>query len=178
MATHAVIASEFMALESSSWLFTGFLLASTATQTTFGQLSDIFGRKPVIMLSYAVFGLGWSVPLMWRAYLRTVVTNKMGFILLQLHLVSNSCKSTTLLRGLSHLFSGVAHSMPVAIVGRVISGAVSAGTSVLVSLFVTDIFPMREVATWRSYINVVAVIGRCVGGPLGGWLADVVGWRL
>lgn len=61
MATHAIIASKFMALESSSWLFTGFMLASTATQTTFGQLSDIFGRKPLIMLSYLVFGLGWYV---------------------------------------------------------------------------------------------------------------------
>lgn len=59
MATHALIASEFMALESSSWLFTGFMLASTATQTTFGQLSEIFGRKPIIMVSYFMFGLGW-----------------------------------------------------------------------------------------------------------------------
>lgn len=61
MATHAIIASDFMALESSSWLFTGFMLASTATQTTFGQLSDIFGRKPIIMVSYLIFGLGWYV---------------------------------------------------------------------------------------------------------------------
>lgn len=61
MATHAIIASEFMALESSSWLYAGFTLASTATQTTFGQLSEIYGRKPIIMLSYLVFGLGWYV---------------------------------------------------------------------------------------------------------------------
>lgn len=61
MATHAIIASKFMALESSSWLFTGFMLASTATQTTIGQLSDIFGRKPIMMFSYFVFGLGWYV---------------------------------------------------------------------------------------------------------------------
>lgn len=58
MATHAIIASEFMSLESSSWLFTGFVLASTATQTTLGQLSEIFGRKPVMMFSYLTFGLG------------------------------------------------------------------------------------------------------------------------
>lgn len=61
MATHALIASEFRALESSSWLFTGFMLASTATQTTFGQLSEIFGRKPLILVSYLMFGLGWCV---------------------------------------------------------------------------------------------------------------------
>lgn len=68
--------------------------------------------------------------------------------------------------------------MIVAILGRILSGSVSAGSNVLVSLVVTDLLPMREVAVWRSYINVVAVIGRCVGSPLGGWLADVIGWRL
>lgn len=135
MATHAVIASEFLALESSSWLYTGFMLASTATQTTFGQLSEIFGRKSIIILCYAVFGLGCLVV-------------------------------------------GAAQSMPAAIAGRVISGAVSAGSNVLVSLVITDLLPMREVATWRSYVNVVAVSGRCIGGPLGGWLADLIGWRL
>lgn len=135
MATHALIASEFLALESSSWLFTGFMLASTATQTTFGQLSQVFGHKPVIMACYTVFGLGCLVV-------------------------------------------GAARSMPVAVAGRLLSGSVSAGTNVLVSLVVTDLVPVREVATWNSYVNVVAVIGRCVGGPLGGGLADLIGWRM
>lgn len=68
--------------------------------------------------------------------------------------------------------------MMAAIVGRVLSGACSAGTNVLVSLVITDLLPMREVAAWRSYVNVVGVLGRCVGGPLGGALADLVGWRM
>lgn len=44
-------------------------------------------------------------------------------------------------------------------------------------LIVEDNVPLREVATWRSYVNVAATVGRSAGGPLGGFLADAVGWR-
>jgi hypothetical protein len=40
-----------------------------------------------------------------------------------------------------------------------------------------DLVPMIEVATWRSYVNLLATMGRSIGGPLGGLLADTVGWR-
>ena len=40
-----------------------------------------------------------------------------------------------------------------------------------------DLLPPRQVAAWRSYVNVVATLGRSCGGPLGGWLVDTVGWR-
>lgn len=40
-----------------------------------------------------------------------------------------------------------------------------------------DLLPLRDVASWRSYVNIVATTGRSLGGPLGGWLADVIGWR-
>lgn len=59
LATHPVIASEFNDLESSSWLFGGFILASAATQTMYGKLSDIYGRKNLILISYLIFALGW-----------------------------------------------------------------------------------------------------------------------
>lgn len=61
--------------------------------------------------------------------------------------------------------------------GRVISGAGASGMTVLVSILITDLIPLRDVAQWRSYVNIVATTGRSLGGPLGGWLADVVGWR-
>jgi MFS family permease len=63
------------------------------------------------------------------------------------------------------------------ILGRVLSGSVGAGMTVLVSLLISDLVPIRESGTWRSYVNIAATTGRSLGGPLGGWLADAVGWR-
>jgi predicted MFS family arabinose efflux permease len=40
-----------------------------------------------------------------------------------------------------------------------------------------DLVPLIQVAAWRSYVNVISTLGRAIGGPLGGWLADAVGWR-
>ncbi|PQE28587.1 major facilitator superfamily transporter protein [Rutstroemia sp. NJR-2017a WRK4] len=37
--------------------------------------------------------------------------------------------------------------------------------------------PIREVAKWRSYVNIAATTGRSLGGPIGGFLADTIGWR-
>ncbi|PVI04942.1 MFS general substrate transporter [Periconia macrospinosa] len=72
---------------------------------------------------------------------------------------------------------GIGTSMPQVILGRVISGLGSSGMTALVSILVTDLLPLRSVAAWRSYINIVATTARSIGGPLGGWLADTVGWR-
>jgi MFS family permease len=63
------------------------------------------------------------------------------------------------------------------ILGRVISGGVGAGMTVLVSITISDLVPIRESGAWRAYVNVAATTGRGLGGPLGGWLADAVGWR-
>lgn len=63
------------------------------------------------------------------------------------------------------------------ILGRVVSGAGASGMAGLVSILITDLLPIREVAQWRAYVNLVATLGRSMGGPLGGWLVDVVGWR-
>lgn len=40
-----------------------------------------------------------------------------------------------------------------------------------------DLVPKRDIAPWRSYVNVVATVSRSLGGPVGGYLADSVGWR-
>lgn len=40
-----------------------------------------------------------------------------------------------------------------------------------------DKVPLRDVATWRSYVNIASTVGRSAGGPIGGFLADTIGWR-
>jgi MFS family permease len=40
-----------------------------------------------------------------------------------------------------------------------------------------DLFSLREVASLRSYVNVAATTGRSLGGPIGGFLTDTIGWR-
>ncbi|KAJ5768778.1 Major facilitator superfamily domain general substrate transporter [Penicillium odoratum] len=128
------ISSEFDRLRDASWLSTGYSLGLCAAQPMYGKLSDIYGRKPLLLLSYFLFALGCII-------------------------------------------SGVASHMGVVILGRAISGIGGAGTMTISSVIITDIVPRREIATWRAYVNIAMTLGRSLGGPVGGWLSDTVGWR-
>lgn len=35
-----------------------YFLTSTSIQALYGKVSDIFGRKPVLLFAYSVFGIG------------------------------------------------------------------------------------------------------------------------
>ena len=52
-----------------AWVFAAFLLTQTATTVVFGKLSDLYGRRPVLLWGIAVFlagsllcGFAWSMP--------------------------------------------------------------------------------------------------------------------
>ncbi len=134
LATNTAISSSFSRLQSASWLTTSYVMATCAAQPIVGKLSDIFRRKNVLLVSYALFAIG-----------------------------SGLC--------------GMGQSMLHVIAGRSIAGLGGAGMTVIVAILITDIVPLIEVASWRSYVNIVATTGRMVGGPLGSWLADLIGWR-
>ncbi|SCU87221.1 LAFA_0E05446g1_1 [Lachancea sp. 'fantastica'] len=52
------IASEFQALPNISWIATGYLLSTSCFQPLYGKISDVLGRKPMLVFSNVVFGLG------------------------------------------------------------------------------------------------------------------------
>lgn len=121
VASSQQIASEFNALANASWIVTSFVLAQCATQPLYGKLSDIFGRKSNLTVSYLLFAAGCFLCGIGRTY---------GQVL----------------------------------AGRAISGMGGAGMTALVSIIIADMVPVREVASWRSYVNVAATGGRAVGG--------------
>ncbi|KAI1751536.1 major facilitator superfamily transporter [Xylaria castorea] len=134
LAIHPRIASEFDALEDSSWLFVSFLLGGVATQVLYAKLSDVYGRRVMLVFCYGLFGTGCAM-------------------------------------------IGLSQSMWQVILGRVLSGSAASGMWSLVLVLTTDLIPLRDVASWLGYINIVSTTGRSIGGPLGGFLADQIGWR-
>lgn len=78
LATYGTISSHFNDLESGRWLLMASMLASCAIQPIvsslvsyqlhklmippkYGKLSNIYGRKPVLLLNYVLFGLGSAI---------------------------------------------------------------------------------------------------------------------
>src|SRR6202000_3324544 len=58
------IGRQFRDVSSLSWVITAYLLASTAVAPVFGTLSDIYGRRAMIITSMSLFIVGsilWAV---------------------------------------------------------------------------------------------------------------------
>ncbi|KAE8395859.1 major facilitator superfamily domain-containing protein [Aspergillus alliaceus] len=61
MAATARITSEFNRLQDASWLSTAYTLGVCAAQPMYGKLSDIYGRKALLLVAYTLFGFGCIV---------------------------------------------------------------------------------------------------------------------
>nr|OQO31991.1 hypothetical protein B0A51_00333 [Rachicladosporium sp. CCFEE 5018] len=134
LATYGKVSSEFHDLESGSWLVSAYALAQCAVQPLYGKLSDIYGRKPAIVVAYVLFAIGTAG-------------------------------------------AGLGRSLWEVVMWRAVQGAGGAGMASMVSIIITDIVPMQEVAVMRSYVNISATTGRSCGGVLGGVLTQAFGWR-
>ncbi|KAJ4157991.1 uncharacterized protein LMH87_008538 [Akanthomyces muscarius] len=79
--------------------------------------------------------------------------------------------------GLGCLGCGLAQSMVQLCVARGVAGVGGGGMTAVVSILVSDIVPLRERGVWQGYINIIFAAGTATGAPLGGILADSIGWR-
>ncbi|KIJ52240.1 hypothetical protein M422DRAFT_776354 [Sphaerobolus stellatus SS14] len=79
--------------------------------------------------------------------------------------------------GLGCLFCGLATSMEQLIAARIFSGIGGGGMTTVVVIMVSDIVPLRQRGTWQGIMNMIFSAGSASGAPLGGFLADSIGWR-
>lgn len=63
------------------------------------------------------------------------------------------------------------------IAARAFAGIGGGGMTTVVSILLSDVVTLRERGTWQGYINIIYASGAAAGAPLGGLLADSVGWR-
>ncbi|KAJ3230074.1 hypothetical protein HDU77_001392, partial [Chytriomyces hyalinus] len=52
------VASEFNSLDKINWIGTAFFLTATSFIPMYGQLADVFGRKPTFLLAIGIFQIG------------------------------------------------------------------------------------------------------------------------
>ncbi|KAF4540797.1 MFS multidrug transporter [Lasiodiplodia theobromae] len=79
--------------------------------------------------------------------------------------------------GIGCLACGLARNMNELIAARAFAGVGGGGMTTVVSIMMSDIVTLRERGKWQGYINIVFATGAGTGAPLGGILADRVGWR-
>lgn len=79
--------------------------------------------------------------------------------------------------GAGCLICGLAGSEWVIIAGRVVSGIGGGGLTAISTFVTSDLVPLRRRGLWQGYGNVVFGLGMSLGGVIGGWLNDSLGWR-
>ncbi|TQS31778.1 hypothetical protein Golomagni_07930, partial [Golovinomyces magnicellulatus] len=62
-------------------------------------------------------------------------------------------------------------------IARAFAGIGGGGMTAVVAILLSDIVPLRERGVWQGYINLIYAVGTSTGAPLGGILADSIGWR-
>jgi MFS family permease len=155
-ATYAHITSEFIRMGGGSWIdgswiVTSFGLATCATQPIYGRLSQIFGRKPILQLSYVLFFAGTAIA---------------GLAQNMVHMI------------IGRVIQGAGSAGMVSMVSILLTGMfVFSLDASFLFIFCLDLVPLHEVAAYRSYVNVFSTVGRSCGGLIGGFLTQSIGWR-
>ncbi|KAL1975493.1 hypothetical protein VTN31DRAFT_3885 [Thermomyces dupontii] len=79
--------------------------------------------------------------------------------------------------GTGCIFCGTAVDIKQLIAARVYQGIGGGGMTTVVSIILSDIVPLRDRGVWQGIINIIYATGSGIGAPMGGILADYIGWR-
>ncbi|CUA76812.1 Multidrug resistance protein fnx1 [Schizosaccharomyces pombe 972h-] [Rhizoctonia solani] len=79
--------------------------------------------------------------------------------------------------GIGTLLCGMANSMEFLIFARAVAGMGGGGVMTVSSISVTDIIPLKQRGLYQGLANILFGLGSGIGGPVGGWINDTLGWR-
>ncbi|CEI39099.1 unnamed protein product [Fusarium venenatum] len=72
---------------------------------------------------------------------------------------------------------GLAQSMAQLCTARALSGIGGGGMNSVVTILLSDLVPLKERGMWQGKISLLFFAGTATGAPLGGVMADSIGWR-
>ncbi|KAI8147652.1 major facilitator superfamily domain-containing protein [Fennellomyces sp. T-0311] len=72
---------------------------------------------------------------------------------------------------------GYAESFMQVIVARAIAGFGGGGLPLLANVIIHDVVPSEKRSSYQSYISTIQTLGFALGAPIGGFIADTLGWR-
>jgi DHA2 family multidrug resistance protein len=78
---------------------------------------------------------------------------------------------------LASLMCGMASSLPMIVVARLIQGACGAGLIPMAQATLLDINPPDKQASAMAVFSLGSMLGPLIGPTLGGWLTDLLSWR-
>ena len=128
------ITKHFHSSSGYTWIGSAYLLAVAAATPIWGKLSDIWGRKPTIVMAACIFFIGSAL-------------------------------------------SGASVSITMLIVGRAVQGVGGGGLITLVNICISDLFSMRNRATYFGIIGMVWALASAIGPIMGGALTEKVSFR-
>ncbi|KAK7061583.1 multidrug resistance protein fnx1 [Favolaschia claudopus] len=147
------IGSDFNKSNQASYIGTAYLLSLCCFTPLYGRLSDILGRKGAMLLALFLFGTGTilcgMVPSMETLILARTLAGMGG---------GGQCHDSGDYRG---------H-------GSNTSVASQHASPVLIAFFS---HPRKQRGLYQGMANILFGLGAGIGGPLGGWINDMFGWR-
>jgi len=78
---------------------------------------------------------------------------------------------------LGSFLSGISRNFNQLVFARALAGIGGGGLSIVPTIILTDVIDIKSRGTWQGILNLIYSTGSAVGGPLGGVLAEYMGWR-